>query len=90
MNKMVDDTSLFSKIIDPRNSQNTLNSDLKYISWRAHQWKMQSNAHPKLEENDAAISRKSNTNTYPSVIFTINLITTCSDLKHLSLSLIPY
>ena len=90
MNKMVDDTSLFSKIIDPRNSQNTLNSDLKYISWRAHQWKMQSNAHPKLEENDAAISRKSNTNTYPSVIFTINIITTCSDLKHLSLSLIPY
>ena len=42
-----DDTSLFSKIIDTRNSQNTLNSDLEIIKNWAHQWKMQFN--PDLE-----------------------------------------
>ena len=41
------DTSLFSKIIDTRNSQNTLNSDLEIIKNWAHQWKMQFN--PDLE-----------------------------------------
>ena len=38
-----DDTSLFSKVIDTRNSQNALSSDLESISNWAYQWKLQSN-----------------------------------------------
>ena len=44
---IADDASLFSKIINTRNSQNTLNSDLEIIKNWAHQWKMQFN--PDLE-----------------------------------------
>ena len=42
-----DDTSLFSKVIDTRNSQNALNSDLESISNWAYQWKLQFNPDPK-------------------------------------------
>ena len=38
-----DDTSLFSKVIDTRNSQNALSSDLESISNWAYQWKLQFN-----------------------------------------------
>ena len=42
-----DDTSLFTKIIDTRNSQNSLNSDLKRITNWAYRWKMELNPDPK-------------------------------------------
>ena len=44
-----DDTSLFSKIIDTRNSQNTLNSDLEIIKNCAYRWKIQLNPDPKKQ-----------------------------------------
>ena len=47
-----DDTSLFSKIIDTRNSQNSLNPDLEIIKNWAYQWKMQFNPDPKKQANE--------------------------------------
>ena len=43
----VDDTSLLSKVINTINSENTLNADLKSISYWAYQYKMQFNPDPK-------------------------------------------
>ena len=47
-----DDTSLFPKIIDTRNSKNTLNPDLEIIKNWAYQWKMQFNPDPKKQANE--------------------------------------
>ena len=82
-----DDTSLFSKIIDTRNSQNTLNSDLEIIKNWAYQWKMQFNPDPKKQANEVIFSRKSNRCTYPPVTFNNNIIATCPHQKHLGVVL---
>ena len=82
-----DDTSLFSKIIDTRNSQNTLNSNLKTIKNWAYQWKMQFNPDPKKQANEVIFSRKSNRYTYPPVTLNSNIIATCSHQKHLGVVL---
>ena len=80
-----DDTLFFentSKIIDTRNSQNTLNSDLKGVKDWAYQWKMQFNPDPKKQASEFIFSRKSNTCTKPPVTFN-NSIATCLHQKHL-------
>ena len=82
-----DDTSLFSKIIDTRNSQNTLNSDFEIIKNWAYQWKMQFNPDPKKQANEVIFSRKSNRCTYPPVTFNNNIIATCPHQKHLGVVL---
>ena len=82
-----DDTSLFSKIIDTRNSQNTLNPDLEIIKNWAYQWKMQFNPDPKKQANEAIFSWKSNRCAYPPVTFNNNIITTCPHQKHLGVEL---
>ena len=69
-----DDTSLFSKIIDTRNSQNTLNSDLKIIKDWAYQWKVQFNPDPKKQANEVIFPRKSNRCTYPPVVLNKNIV----------------
>ena len=79
-----DDTSLFSKIIDTWNSQNTLNSDFENIKNWAYQLKMQFNPDPKKQENEVIFSRKSNTRTYPPATFNNNIIATYPHQKHLS------
>ena len=68
------DTSLFSKIIDTRNSQNTLNSDLKIIKDWAYQWKVQFNPDPKKQSNEVIFPRKSNRCTYPPVVLNKNIV----------------
>ena len=82
-----DDTSLFRKIIYTRNSQNTLNSDLKIIKNWAYQWKVQFNPDPKKQGNEVTFSRKRNTCTYPPVTFNKNIIATCPHQKHLGVVL---
>ena len=44
----------FSKVIDTRNSQNALNSDLESIGNWAYQWKLQFNPDPKKQANNTA------------------------------------
>ena len=80
-------TSLFSKIIDTRNSQNTLNSGLKSTKNWAYQWKMQFNPDPKKRANEVIFSRKSNTCTYSPVTFSDNNIATCPHRKHVGVAL---
>ena len=82
-----DNTSLFSKIINTRNSQNTLNSDLEIIKNWVYQWKMQLNPDPKKQTNEIIFSLKSNRCTHPPVTFSNNIITTCSHQKHLGVVL---
>ena len=50
------DPSLFTKIIDTRNSQDVLNFDLKSIKNWAYQWKMQFNPDPKKQGNEVIFS----------------------------------
>ena len=71
-----DDTSLFSKIIGTRNSQNTLNSDLEIIRNWAYQWKMQFNPDLKKQANEVIFSRKLKRCTYPPVTSSNNVIAT--------------
>ena len=83
----VDNASLFSKIIDTRNSQNALNSDLKSIgNWLQN---MKYNLILILRSKllaDFISSWKSNTYTYPPVTFNNNIITTCPHQKHLGVA----
>ena len=83
-----DNTSLFSKIINTRNSQNTLNSDLEIIKNWMYQWKMQFNPDPKKQANEVIFSRESNRCTYPPVTFSNNIIATCPHQKQLGVVLI--
>ena len=80
-------TSLFSIIINARNSQNTLNSDLEIIKNWAYQWKMRFNPEPKKQANEVIFSRKLNKCTYPPVTFNNNIITTFPHHKHLGVVL---
>ena len=80
------DTSLFSKIIDTRNPQNTLNFDLKSIKNWAYQWKMQFNPDLKKQANEVIFSWRLNTCTYPPVTYNNN-IATCSHQKQLGVVL---
>ena len=84
---MADDTSLYSKIVDTRTYQNTLNSDLKIIKHWAYKWKMQLNSDRKKQENDVIYSRKSNKCIYPPVTFSNIIIVTCPHHKHLGVVL---
>ena len=77
-----EDTSLFSKILNTRNSQNILNSDWEIIKNWAYQWKMQFNLDPKKQANEVIFSRKSNRCTYLPVTFNNNIITRCPHQKH--------
>ena len=82
-----DDTSRFSKIIDTRNSQNTLNSDLEIVKNWAYQWKIQFNPDLKKQANEVIFPRKSNKCTYRPVTFSNNIIATCPHQKHLGVVL---
>ena len=82
-----DDTSFFSKIIDTRNSQNTLNSDVEIIKNWAYKCKMQFNSDPKKQANEVISSWKSNKCTNLPVTFSNNIIATYSHHKHLGVVL---
>ena len=49
-----DNTSLFSKVIDTRDSQNALNFGLESISNWVYQWKLQFNFDPKKQANEVS------------------------------------
>ena len=78
-----EDTSLFSKILNTKNSQNTLNSDWEIIKNWAYQWKMQFNLDPKKQANAFIFSRKSNRCTYLPVTFNNSIITRYPHQKYL-------
>ena len=82
-----DDTSLFSKVYNTVNSENTLNTDLKSITNWAYQWKIKFNPDPKKQANEVTFFRKSNTVSHPPVIFNNNSIAKCSYHKHLGVVL---
>ena len=75
-----DDTSLFSKVTNTINFENTLNADLKSISNWAYQWKTQFN--PII-----IFSQKSNPVSYPPVIFNNNIVLKCLHQEHLGVVL---
>ena len=52
-----DDTLPFPKVIDMRNSQNALNSDLKSISNWAYQWNLQFNPDSKKQALSFLVNR---------------------------------
>ena len=81
------DTSFFSKIINTRNSQNTLNSGLEIIKNWAYKWKMQVNSDPNQQANEVIFSWKSNKYTYPPVTFNNNIIAACPHHEHLGVVL---
>ena len=82
-----DDTSSLLKVIDTRNSQNALNSDLQSIQNWTYQSKMQFKPDPKKEANKVIFSHKSNTYMYPPVTFNNNTVIKCPHQKHLGVLL---
>ena len=53
-----DDTSLFSKVIDKKDSNSQLNSDLAKISKWALQWKISFNPDPNKQATEVRFSNK--------------------------------
>ena len=82
------DTSLFSKVINTINSENTLNAALKSISNWAYQWKMQFSPDRNKQANEVIFPRKSNIVSYPPIIFNNNSIAKCLHQKHFNLTLV--
>ena len=81
------DTSLFSKVINTINSENTLNAALESISNWAYQWKMQFSPDRNKQANEVIFPRKSNIVSYPPIIFNNNSIAKCLHQKHFNLTL---
>ena len=79
-----DDTSLFLKTINTRNSQKTLNFYLKSTKNWAYQSKMQFNPDPKKQINEVIFTLRSNTSTYSPVTFNKDVTATYPHQKHLA------
>ena len=56
--QFLDDTSLFSHVLDKDTSQDELNYDLQKVSDWAFQWKMQFNPDPKKQPQEVIFSKK--------------------------------
>ena len=80
-----DDTSLFSKVNDKRNSQ--LNSDLAKISKWAFQWKMSFNPDPNKQAIEVCFSNKRDKGNYPPLHFNSTNVQVADSQKHLGLVL---
>ena len=86
--KIFDDhTSFFSKIIETRNSQNTLTLDLKSIKNWTYLWKTQFNPDLKKHGKEVLFSQKLNTCKYLPVTHNNTIIATCALQKHLGVVL---
>ena len=84
---VADNIHFLSEVINTINSENALNPDLKFICNWACQWKMRFNSDPKKQVNEFFFSWKSNTVSYPPVIFNNNSLIKCSHQKHLGVAL---
>ena len=86
----VDDTSLFSKVLDINKSVTDLNTDLEKISQWAYQWKMQFNPDPNKQANEVIFSCKLVSNNLlhlPVKFNNNNNISRCPHQKHLGVVL---
>lgn len=84
-----DDTSLFSVVLDPLQSSNILNDDLRKISEWASQWKMSFNPDPTKQAIEIYFSKKINQVNIPDIYFNNSAITASDSHKHLGLTLDP-
>ena len=83
----VDDTSLFSKVIDKNNSNSQFNSDLAKISKWAFQWKMSFNPDPNKRAVEVCFSNKRDKENYHPLQFKSTDVQIADSQKHLVLIL---
>ena len=82
-----DDTSLFSKCHDFKNSERELNKDLTVIKKRAFQWKMDFNPDPKKQTVGVCFSRKIESNNPNPLSFSQSRVKISESHEHLGLIL---
>ena len=83
----VDDTFLFSKVLDVNEPTKKLNLDLEKISEWAFQKKMQFNHDPNKQANEVIFSQKSKFHSHPPLTFNNNDVKQCPHQSHLDLKL---
>ena len=83
----VDDTSIFSTVIDITRSSQILNRDLCTIKNWAYQWKMTFNPDPSKQATEVIFSHKRNKVNHPTLYFNACPVTTAPFQKHLGLFL---
>ena len=82
-----DDTSLFSKVIDKKDSNSQLNSDLAKISKWALQWKISFNPDPNKQAIEVRFSNKRDKENYQPLQFNSSDVQIADSHKHLGLIL---
>ena len=82
-----DDTSLFSKVINPTTSATVLNKDMEQISTWANQWKMSFNPDITKQAVEVYFSRKCSLNTPAPILFNGSPVSVEPSQKHLGLHL---
>ena len=84
----VDDTSLFSHVLDKDTLQDELNYDLqKVCDWALHWNSMQFNPEPKKQAQQMTFSKKVERNNSLPLTFNKTEVRTCQSQKHLGLVL---
>ena len=71
------DISLFSKVLDPKESTKKLNFDLEKVKKSAFQWKKKFNTDPSKQANEVIFYRKLKFYSYPPLTFSNNDIKKC-------------
>ena len=82
-----DDTSLFSVAHDTKTSANDLNKDLKIITNRVLQWKMNFNLDPTKQAHEVIFSRKAKEIYHPPLVFNNTNVSLPSSQKHMGVIL---
>ena len=82
-----DDTSLFSKVLNPTVSVNLLNKDMGTIQAWANQWKMSFNPDISKQAVEVYFSKKTLPNVPPPIFFNGVIVATEPSQKHLGLLL---
>ena len=82
-----DDTSLFSVVHDTKTSANDLNKDLKIITNRVLQWKMNFNLDPTKQAHEVIFSRKAKEIYHPPLVFNNTNVCLPSSQKHMGVIL---
>ena len=87
MKIFADDTSLFSKVLNPTVSVNLLNKDMGTIQAWANQWKMSFNPDISKQAVEVYFSKKTLPNVPPPIFFNGVIVATEPSQKHLGLLL---
>ena len=82
-----DDTSLFTIVKDKHESADVLNNDLLLISKWAYDWKMLFNPYPKKPAQDVIFSRKTQSQSHPTISLNNIHVERASYQKHLGIIL---